>query len=677
MSEQSSTLFENHRDLLDRSAISPDVARERGYRSVTEKTRLESIHIAKAGRSTPGLLIPIWGTTEVVGYQYRPDEPRVGNTGKLLKYETPVKQPNRLDIHPRVRDAIGDPAVPLIVTEGARKVDGLISAGAACVIGLTGVWNWRGTNDAGGKVAVPDWQDVALNGRQVLIAYDHDVMRNSMVQKAAQALADYLRNKGATVGFLWVPMVNNDEHTGVDDWLASGGTLAELLATRTDTLGAVTAEQEEIPAPVAPPAPFAPVPPARCPNRLREWFARFICPMSELDLDLLVLWALHTHGIEDFYTTPRLLLSSPVPGAGKTTVLEHLQRLAFHPVNLSAVSSPALLTRMLDEGMRTILIDECDRSLRSDKPGVEDLLAIINTGYKRGGTRPVLVPSPGGKWVVEEHSTFAPVVMSGRSPVLPDDTMSRAIIVTLLPDMHDRIEDSDWELIEPDAAALVAEIEAWKATVLPRIRAGSTPIQLPAGLKGRGREKWKPLMKVAVECGEQWPDICTRLIERELAEQENERESQIMTEVPSVALLRDICDEWPVGITFWPTADILVTLRGTEPDRWGPSDRYPKGLTSQRLGRFLAKNMRLHSTRLDRTGPRGYLLSDIEPVANSLGLPAPVPGDPPAVTGASGGTGATGALTCRVCGDRMTEDFFGDGMHPGCATAPTLTGARA
>lgn len=677
MTGQSSALLPQHAALLDASAIGPDVARERQYRSVDTKAHLETIGVAKAGRSVPGLLIPIHGMSGIVGFQYRPDVPRIGTTGKPMKYETPWKQANRLDIHPRCRKHVGDPKVPMIVTEGARKADSLISAGAECVIGLSGVWNWRGDNGTGGKVALPDWQDVALNGRQVLIGYDHDVMANPKVQAAARTLAEYLRSKGATVGFLWVPKVHDDEHTGVDDWLAAGGTLGELLSTRTDRLNGPDTPHAE---PVTPAEPVSPVSPETLPNRLKAWFARFICPLSDLDLDLLVLFTLHTHCIEAFYTTPRLILTSPVPGAGKTTVLEHLQRLAFHAINLSSVSSAALLTRLLDEGMRTILIDECDRSLRPDKPGVEDLLAVVNTGYKRGATRPVLVPSPGGKWVVEEHPTFSPVVLSGRSPNLPDDTMARAIVVTLLPDMADAIEDSDWELIEAEATELAAEVKEWSAWATAEIRAGSAPTQLPAGLKGRGREKWKPLLKVADMCGGRWPDACGRLVERDLAEAENEREAQIMHEVPSVALLRDICGSWPEGAPFWSSSSMVEALKTEQPDRWGPTDRYPKGLTSQRLGRFLARGMRVQSARQGHTGPRGYFASDIAAVARRLRLPVErfegidTDDHPSGQTGETGAAGRTGAqvLLCLTCGEPMPYgDLLGDGRHPMCSQEAT------
>lgn len=127
-------------------------------------------------------------------------------------------------------------------------------------------------------------------------------------------------------------------------------------------------------------------------GEIRDWLLRFICTMDDSDLDLLVLWAAHTHLCIETYTTPRLILDSPVPGSGKTTTLDHLERLCLHPVQMASLSSPALLTRMLDAGMRTILIDEADRSLNEKMDGVPELLAVLNSGYKRGGTRPVLVP---------------------------------------------------------------------------------------------------------------------------------------------------------------------------------------------------------------------------------------------------------------------------------------------
>jgi hypothetical protein len=190
-------LFEQHAAMLAASNITPEHARVRPYRSVDTKKRLEEIGITAKGRNTPGLLIPLLrkdGSTW--GYQYRPDQPRLNGKGKPVKYETPYQQRNGIDVPPGVGPMLGDPSIPLLVTEGSKKADGAACAGLAC-IALPGVWSWKGTNGYGGKVAVADWNDIALNRRRVILAFDSDVVVKKSVQSALRAIADYLEYKGA------------------------------------------------------------------------------------------------------------------------------------------------------------------------------------------------------------------------------------------------------------------------------------------------------------------------------------------------------------------------------------------------------------------------------------------------------------------------------------------------
>jgi len=78
-------------------------------------------------------------------------------------------------------------------------------------------------------------------------------------------------------------------------------------------------------------------------DEVRDWLARFICTMREEDLDLLTLWAAHTHLGAETYTTARLCLTRRFPSAGKTTTVEHPERLRLHPVQIASLTSPALL----------------------------------------------------------------------------------------------------------------------------------------------------------------------------------------------------------------------------------------------------------------------------------------------------------------------------------------------
>src|SRR5215204_1222431 len=164
MTDYGSRLLPQHQELLRGSAISPEVADARGYVSVTEQSRLKAAGFSNAqSGNVPGLLIPVHGVTgDVVGHEYRPDTSRVTDAGKVLKYEKPTGSSNHLDVPPAVLPVLGDPSVPLWITEGARKVDAAVTAGLACV-GLAGVWGWRCTNENGGKVALPDFHELALN----------------------------------------------------------------------------------------------------------------------------------------------------------------------------------------------------------------------------------------------------------------------------------------------------------------------------------------------------------------------------------------------------------------------------------------------------------------------------------------------------------------------------------
>jgi len=215
-----------HKAQLDASGIPLEHAEARGYETITDKGRLAVLGIAKAARDcVPGLLIPLLDVRgRVWGYQYRPDVPRTRD-GKPVKYETPWRQRNGLDIPPGIEEIVGDPGVPLWVTEGSKKAD----CGAQyqlCVVSLSGVWNWRGTNDLGGKTAIADWNDVALQGRRVILAFGGDVARNPKVAKALCALADYLEFRAASVEYLHLP--DTDEKTGLDDYLVAGHTAIDL-----------------------------------------------------------------------------------------------------------------------------------------------------------------------------------------------------------------------------------------------------------------------------------------------------------------------------------------------------------------------------------------------------------------------------------------------------------------
>jgi hypothetical protein len=64
-----------------------------------------------------------------------------------------------------------------------------------CCIGVLGVWGWRGTNELGGRAALPDWDSIALN-REVYIAFDADVMVKTEVHQSLERFKAFLESRG-------------------------------------------------------------------------------------------------------------------------------------------------------------------------------------------------------------------------------------------------------------------------------------------------------------------------------------------------------------------------------------------------------------------------------------------------------------------------------------------------
>ena len=123
-------LSQQHYEMLIASAISEDVIKERGYKTITNEKDLRPLGFSSSQERVPGLLLPLHSTDgQTPLYVYRPDSPRViedkkqrESDGKykqkVIKYEMPKGEKMRLDVPPRCRANIGDPTIPLWITEG-------------------------------------------------------------------------------------------------------------------------------------------------------------------------------------------------------------------------------------------------------------------------------------------------------------------------------------------------------------------------------------------------------------------------------------------------------------------------------------------------------------------------------------------------------------------------------
>ncbi|MEJ7578659.1 MAG: DUF3854 domain-containing protein [Pyrinomonadaceae bacterium] len=215
--------------LREGSGISDEVIAARGYRTITNEKELIPLNFATRQRRTPGLLIPGHAPDGSNGfYTYRPDAARVDEDRRkrnpdgsfkqrVIKYEIPASAGVRLDCPVPCLETIKDPAVPVWITEGQKKADALASHGL-CALALLGVWNFKGKNEFGGVTLLADWDSVALNGRDVRIVFDNDVMHKPDVRKSLDRMTEHLQRKGAHVSAVYLPG-GRDAKIGVDDFL--------------------------------------------------------------------------------------------------------------------------------------------------------------------------------------------------------------------------------------------------------------------------------------------------------------------------------------------------------------------------------------------------------------------------------------------------------------------------
>ena len=322
-------LFPQHAKLLRASVISPEVAAERGYVSVDTKTRLEGLKFAKSQRNVPGLLIPIWATDgEIRLYQHRPDTPRLNGDGKPIKYETPFRSKIVLDVPPRAREHLGNNSVPLWITEGARKADAAVTAGLCC-IGLIGVNGW--TRD---RQALPDWRHIMLKNRPVYVAFDSDVMVKREVKRALRELSGFLDYCGAHVQLVFLHHTDNGgTKVGLDDYLAAGHSIDELVALAREPIDIKPHSGSEGFAPKPEPKPVTPVSLDVALRTFRKWL--------HLDNDdaILVVAAAVVGNLAP--GDPCWLLVVAPPSSAKTEVVRAIEPLPY--VHLASTVTEASL----------------------------------------------------------------------------------------------------------------------------------------------------------------------------------------------------------------------------------------------------------------------------------------------------------------------------------------------
>jgi hypothetical protein len=237
-------LSPEHWEMLTKeSGISEEVVAARGYWTATDPGELKQLGFADYQARVPALVIPIHTVNGLPDFhRIRPDDPRSDRARphRKVKYDQPAGAGLALDV-PTSTGALDDTSRRLFIVEGERKADSVASRDE-CVIGLLGVWGWKYNG-----MPRPDWDHIPLVGREVIVCFDSDVLTNVGVRASERALVEYLVGRGADIRVARIPHMGDGEKRGVDDYLANGADLEDLLETCTPA-AKITYQKEGWPA---------------------------------------------------------------------------------------------------------------------------------------------------------------------------------------------------------------------------------------------------------------------------------------------------------------------------------------------------------------------------------------------------------------------------------------------
>jgi hypothetical protein len=160
--ESDAIVTPEHQLILTARAIVQFVVKGRGNVSAVDPKISRKLGFTGEDENLTGLLMPIWSVNgKIEGYQLKPDKPALDKKGKPKKYIFPSRRKQRamLDVHPQHYSKLGNPKIPLLITESILKADSATSAWGAqlCIVAESGVYGFRGGNSSGGKTALSCW----------------------------------------------------------------------------------------------------------------------------------------------------------------------------------------------------------------------------------------------------------------------------------------------------------------------------------------------------------------------------------------------------------------------------------------------------------------------------------------------------------------------------------------
>lgn len=295
--------------------------------------------------------------------------------------------------------------------------------------------------------------------------------------------------------------------------------------------------------------------------------------MTDVQRDTAALWTMHAHCHDAAEHSPILIFESPEPGCGKTTAMHTVAKLTPRSLETSNVSVAALF-RLVEKFKPTIGVDEAD-TFATDN---DELRGLLNSGHDKESARFIRLVGDASNYEPRAYATWSPKMLALLGKRLHPTLLSRSIRIVL-----ERASQDEESTIEPlrkgaqEFKALRAQAAAWSQDHLEALSKAEP--KLPAGLRGRDADNWRPLIGIADSAGGDWPKRA-RAAALVLVDRDEGRTWGNLI----LGDLRDLFDQ--VGVNDVLFTEELLRLLPEIPDRpW--SDMRGRPITAITLGKLL------------------------------------------------------------------------------------------
>jgi putative DNA primase/helicase len=291
--------------------------------------------------------------------------------------------------------------------------------------------------------------------------------------------------------------------------------------------------------------------------------------VDEDQLAVIAFWVLHTYCFECFQHTPRLNVTAPEKGCGKTLVLDILERLTPRAIRTENISSPVMF-RLTDAQNPTLLIDEYDTFLGDS----EELRGALNAGFMRGG-RHLRCEGEGNE--VRQFKTFTPVALAGIR-ALPPTLHDRSIILCMKRATRQETRQiTPFDSRRDDHLKVMARRCARWAKDHHETLNNSDPT-MPDGFFNRVCDRWRALFSIADCIGGKWPSALRGIaLKLETVDKEETLAIMLLEDMRAIFQERDRIH----------SEDLVIRLQSIGDGPWSEYGRKAKPINQRQVSNLL------------------------------------------------------------------------------------------